>query len=50
MGEANKMKFQFDKKEIAINYGSCEKFEKPVSFIPNTIQLDTQQCFKNRKP
>ena len=49
MGEANKMKFQFNKKEIAINYGDCEQFEKAVSFIPNTLQLHTQECFKNRK-
>lgn len=48
MTEANKMKFQFDKKEIVINYGSCTKLDKEVSFIPNTYQLETQDCFKHR--
>jgi hypothetical protein len=32
-----------------LNYGNCNKFNKPVSFIPNTLQLDTQDCFKHRK-
>lgn len=31
------------------NYGTCSKFNKPVSFIPNTCQLHTQQCFEHRK-
>ena len=31
------------------NYGTCSKFNKPVAFIPNTCQLDTQECFKHRK-
>lgn len=32
-----------------INYGNCTKLNKPVSFIPNTCQLETQQCFEHRK-
>lgn len=32
-----------------INYGSCTKFNKPVSFIPNTCQIETQFCFIHRK-
>jgi hypothetical protein len=32
-----------------INYGNCSKLNKPVSFIPNTCQLETQQCFENRR-
>lgn len=32
-----------------INYGNCEKFNKPVSFIPNTCQIDTQECFEHRR-
>jgi hypothetical protein len=32
-----------------IHYGKCSKLKKDVSFIPNTCQLETQQCFKNRK-
>lgn len=47
--EANEMKFQFDKKEAMINYGHCKKFDKPVSFIPVTCQLHTQECFVHRK-
>lgn len=47
--EARKMKFQFDEKGCAISYGDCKKFEKKVSFIPNILQLDTQECFENRK-
>jgi len=47
--EANKMRFQFDKKQIAINYGYCDNLKKDVSFIPNTCQLDTQECFTHRK-
>ena len=30
-------------------YGDCEKFNKPVSFIPETCQLDTQSCFEHRR-
>lgn len=47
--EAGKMKFQFDKKEIAINYGDCIKFKKPISFIPGICQAETQSCFVHRK-
>ena len=32
-----------------INYGRCAKKDKDVSFIPNTISIDNQQCFKHRK-
>lgn len=32
-----------------VQYGNCEKLIKPVSFIPNTCQIETQQCFKHRK-
>jgi hypothetical protein len=32
-----------------IHYGHCNKFNKPVNFMPNTCQVDTQQCFKHRK-
>lgn len=32
-----------------INYGDCVTLNKPVSFIPNTIQLHTQTCFEHRK-
>lgn len=33
-----------------MSYGNCKRFDfKEVSFIPNTCQLDTQQCFEHRK-
>lgn len=32
-----------------INYGHCSKFDKPVTFIPVTCQLDTQVCFEHRR-
>lgn len=47
--EADKLKFQFDKKEAMINYGKCLRFNKAVSFIPNTCQLETQECFEHRR-
>jgi len=42
-------KFQFNKKEVSINYGRCNKLNKNVLFIPNTCQLETQECFNHRK-
>ena len=33
-----------------LQYGNCAKLGKPVSFIPNTCQIETQGCFENRKP
>ena len=47
--EASKMRFQFDKKEATINYGKCDKFNKKISWIPNILQLHTQECFIHRK-
>ncbi len=32
-----------------IHYGYCDKFKKPVSFIPNVCQVETQECFVHRK-
>ena len=49
MKEARNMKFQFDKKECIINYGNCSKLKKKISFIPNVLQLHTQDCFKHRR-
>ena len=45
---ANKMKFQFEKKGL-LQYGQCLKFDKEVSFIPQTCQIETQGCFRHRK-
>lgn len=47
--EADKMKFQFDRKEATILYGNCLSLGKKVTFIPNNCQIDTQKCFKHRK-
>lgn len=30
-------------------FGNCTKFNKDVSFIPETCQLHTQECFKHRR-
>ncbi len=49
MIEVGKLKFQFDKSDVSINYGHCNKLDKEVSFIPNVCQLETQKCFKHRK-
>lgn len=46
--EAGLMKFQHENTSY-INYGTCMAFNKEVSFIPNTLQLETQQCFIHRK-
>jgi hypothetical protein len=46
--EANKMQFAFTE-NFHINYGNCTKFNKPVSFIPDTCQIETQNCFEHRK-
>lgn len=45
---ASKMKFQFRKIGL-LQYGHCQKYNKPVSFIPVTCQIETQHCFKHRK-
>ncbi len=47
--EANTMVYQFNKKECTINFGICEKYNKPISFLPGILQFDTQECFKHRR-
>ena len=47
--ESKKKTFQFNKNEVVIQFGNCVKFNKDVSFIPNTCQLETQDCFTHRK-
>ena len=32
-----------------LQFGDCIKFQKQVSFIPNTCQLETQNCFEHRR-
>lgn len=38
-----------EKASHRIDYGDCTKLNKPVSFLPNTFQIETQQCFKHRR-
>lgn len=45
---AEKMRFVFDKSQL-FGYGKCARFNKAVSFIPNTCQIETQHCFVHRK-
>lgn len=40
--------FQFDKSGL-LQYGKCKKLNKPVSFIPNICQIETQDCFLHRR-
>lgn len=42
------MKFMFEKSNC-LHYGNCTKFSKPVCFIPNVCQIETQNCFEHRK-
>lgn len=30
-------------------YGNCLKLSKPISFLPNTCQIETQECFNHRR-
>jgi len=46
--KAMNMQFQFNTDGL-ISYGHCNKFNKPVSFIPGICQLETQDCFEHRK-
>ena len=48
LAKAKKMQFQFDKSKL-IQYGTCHRFRKEVSFIPNTCSLENQSCFIHRK-
>ena len=36
-------------KQSPIYEGCCAMHKKTVTFIPNTCQLHTQQCFEHRK-
>jgi hypothetical protein len=32
-----------------VAYGNCTKLNKPITFIPNLCQLETQECFEHRR-
>lgn len=46
--EVRKLDFFFDEGGCSLHFGKCLKFDKEVSFISNTCQLDTQDCFVHR--
>ncbi len=47
--EATQLSFTYAPQRVGINYGACTKFSTEVSFLPNTLQLETQDCFQHRK-
>jgi ribosomal protein L22 len=47
--EVRKVRYQFSKKPLSLQYGNCLKTGEAINFIPNTCQLDTQECFVHRK-
>lgn len=47
--EAVALKYTYKPQKVHTNYGNCQKFNKPVTFIPNTLSLETQDCFIHRK-
>ena len=49
LGIAEKMKFQFNKSDCTINYGTCSRDNTKISFIPNILQLYTHSCFRHRR-
>jgi len=46
--QVNEMNFVFSLNS-RIAFGYCSKNKKDVSFIPNTCQLETQECFQHRR-
>lgn len=47
--EAHKQSYNGTGLTDRLAFGDCKKFNKPVSFIPETCQLETQHCFEHRK-
>lgn len=47
--ERKRMKYQFDTSKATIHYGYCNHKQCDLSFIPNTCQIETQDCFVHRK-
>jgi len=47
--EAHKKSYEGTGQMDRLAFGNCIKFNKPVSFIPTTCQLETQHCFVHRK-
>lgn len=42
-------KYGYQGRKSPNNYGVCCKFNKQVTFIPNTCQIETQLCFEHRR-
>lgn len=49
MNSFNNLHTGQEKASHRCNYGFCNKLNKEVIFIPNTCQLETQNCFKHRR-
>ena len=53
--QKNKLKLLLAKKYVyqgnksPSQYGLCLKFDKQITFIPNSCQIETQNCFVHRK-
>ena len=47
--EAHKLSYKGTGLMDRLTYGDCSKFNKPVTFIPATCQMETQKCFEHRK-
>lgn len=45
---ASKMKYKFQNDSFII-FATCGKFNKQITFIPETCQIETQNCFVHRK-
>lgn len=44
-----KDKYGYQGQKTPVQYGLCKRFNKEIHFIPNTLQLETQDCFIHRK-
>jgi len=42
-------KWGYQGQKTPIQYGHCEKLSKAITFIANTLQLETQYCFEHRR-
>lgn len=42
-------KYGYQGSKAPVQYGVCCKFNKQITFIANTLQLETQDCFEHRR-
>jgi hypothetical protein len=45
----SKEKYGYQGRKAPVQYGVCCKFKKEITFIANTLQLETQNCFEHRR-